>query len=189
MSSYFAPSPTFRRVMVFIDGGYLRKAIMEMFSHDRIDFTSLARQLLPAGAIRGGSIQGDLVRAYYYDAIVDAVEEREKFIEQENYFEQIRRHNFYEVKLGRLIKTKDGYRQKGVDVLLAIDMISKAYLDHYDIASLLGGDDLVDVVKAVKDTGRRVFGAFFAGCSKRLIESFDFRKEITKSLADSIIAK
>ena len=73
---------------------------------------------------------------------------------------------------------KDGsgsYKQKGVDILMAIDMLTKAYESHYDVAVLLAGDDdLVDLVKAVKDAGKRVYGAFFkASCSKRLRDSFD----------------
>jgi uncharacterized LabA/DUF88 family protein len=70
------------------------------------------------------------VRAFYYDAIIDLAEDREGHQKQNQYFENIRKCDFYKVKLARLIKTGEGsYRQKGVDVLLAIDMITKAYQD------------------------------------------------------------
>ena len=54
-------------------------------------------------------------------------------------------------------------------------MISKAYQDHYDIALLIAGDeDHLPVVEAVKNTGKRVYGAFFEGTvSQNLKESFD----------------
>lgn len=86
-----------------------------------------------------------------YDAIVDHKDP--KYDEQNRYFERIQENNDYEVKLGRLIKTKDDrYRQKGVDILLAVDMITKAFLNHYDIALFLGGDDdYVDLVKSITE--------------------------------------
>ena len=43
-------------------------------------------------------------------------------------------------------------------------MLSKAYENHYDIAILLSGDDdFLDIVTAVKDAGKRVFGTFIEG--------------------------
>ena len=98
------------------------------------------------------------------------------------------------MKLGRLIKTgKDNkYRQKGVDVLLAIDMISKAHLNHYDIALLLAGDDdYLDVVHSIKNlTGKRIYGAYFErNASQRLIDSFDRRIPITDDIVRQFLQK
>jgi len=54
-------------------------------------------------------------------------------------------------------------------------MVTKAYQDHYDIAVLLAGDDdFVDIVKAIKEAGKRVCGAFFEdSASPRLVTEFD----------------
>jgi uncharacterized LabA/DUF88 family protein len=105
---------------------------------------------------------------------------------QDEYFKRIRMNNNYEVKLGRLIKTKgNNFRQKGVDVLLAIDMITKAFLNQYEIALLLGGDDdYVDLIKSIKDlTGKRVYGAYFErSASERLVESLDRRLILSDSV-------
>lgn len=185
-----APTPAFRRVMIFIDGGYLRKGLKGMFGHGNIDFTKLANFLV--GLVFRGHIQGELVRVFYYDACVDKAENSSEYEKQEQYFNEIRKCDFHEVKLGRLIKTSEGsYRQKGVDVLLAIDMITKAYQGQYDIAILLGGDDdLVDVVKAVKDTGKQIYGVYFTeSASKRLIDSFDVRRPLTVQNLDSCVLK
>jgi len=166
-------TPAYRPSMIFIDGGYLREEVKRVFGHDTIDFASLSRLL--NSSIRRGHIHPELIRVYYYDAIVEHKDL--KYDEQNRYFERIQETNDYEVKLGRVIKTKDGrYRQKGVDVLLAVDMITKAFLNHYEIAVLLGGDeDYVDLVKSIKDlTGKRIVGAYFHGhVSKRLVDSFD----------------
>ena len=166
-------TPAYRPLMIFIDGGYLREGVKRVFGDDNIDFALLP--WLRNSSIRRGHIHPELIRVYYYDAIVDHKDP--KYDEQNRYFERIQENNDYDVKLGRLIKTKDGrYRQKGVDVLLAVDMITKAFLNHYEIAVLLGGDDdYVDLVKSIKDfTGKRIVGAYFQeNVSKRLADSFD----------------
>lgn len=180
-------TPAYRPSMIFIDGGYLREGVKRVFGDDNIDFALLP--LLLDWSTRGGHIRSELIRVYYYDAIVDHKDP--KYDEQNRYFERIQENNDYEVKLGRLIKTKDGrYRQKGVDVLLAVDMITKAFLNHYDIALFLGGDDdYVDLVKSIKDfTGKRIVGAYFQeNVSKRLAESFDGCLNLSKDFLGQCI--
>lgn len=185
------PAISYRSFMAFIDGGYLRSEIKEKFGHDNIKFNILPS--IFAEKVRWGTTNMELIRVYYYDAIVDFKENAEKHNEQESYFNNIQRIDNYEVKLGRLIKTNkesEKYRQKGVDVLLAIDMISKAYLDHYDIALLLaGGDDYLDMIHSIKDfTGKRIYGAYFErNASPRLIKSFDKRIPITDEIINQIV--
>lgn len=129
-------------------------------------------------------MQPDLIRVFYHDAIVEP--KGADYEKQREYFDAIRESPRYEVKLGRLIRTGGGdFRQKGVDILLAVDMLSKAYLNHYDIALILAGDDdYVDLIRAVKDgSGKRVYGAFFPNnASKGLVESFDERIELTENI-------
>ena len=70
--------------------------------------------------------------------------------------------------------------------------ITKAFLNHYEIALLLGGDDdYVDLIRSIKDlTGKRVYGAYFEkSASERLAESFDRRlilsRDVLKDHIDS----
>ena len=52
------------------------------------------------------------------------------------------------------------YTEKRVDVSIAVDMVSKAHADEYDVAYLLSADgDFVPAVRAVKNLGKRVFAA------------------------------
>ena len=47
--------------------------------------------------------------------------------------------------------------QKGVDVQLAVDLVSHAYQDNYDVAVLCSGDmDLIESLKIVKNLGKKV---------------------------------
>ncbi len=185
------PSPTYKPMMIFIDGQYLRQRIKELFGNDKIKFDQLSGFLRSIGNF--GLVQGDLIRLYYYDAIVEKEDNPKRYEEQSSYFEKIKKCNQYQVRLGRLKKTDedDKYRQKGVDVLLAIDMISKAYENHYEIAVFVGGDnDFLDVIQAVKHAGKRVVGVYFEkNTSKELVESFDVKRCITHQEADNIIEK
>jgi uncharacterized LabA/DUF88 family protein len=107
---------------------------------------------------------GDLIRTYFYDAIVEPI--HEKHAEQNEYHARIKSHGI-QVVLSRLKPSgnhgEGKLKQKGVDVRLAVDMITKAYQNHYDYAILLAeDDDFLDVVRAVKDnTGKRVLGIYF----------------------------
>lgn len=174
-----------RKVMIFIDGAYLRKGFYEIFGHDKINFAKLKDFLIRIRISR--RLEGELVRVYYYDAIVEPSDE--KYEEQWKYFDEIRKTPFYQLRLGRLVKTEEGtYRQKGVDILMSVDMLTKAYQNHYDIAVLVGGDDdLVDLVNTVKDlAGKRVYGFYFPkSISKRLLGSLDERIPLEKSKLES----
>lgn len=163
-----------RRVMVFIDGDYLRKGLVEMFGDDTFNYSKFAQSLNVATAY--GKLYPELVRAYYYDAIAED-KNSEIYMKQEEYLRKIKDFDYFQVRLGSLkVDGNSSPRMKGVDTLIAIDMVSKAYEHHYDAAVLVSGDeDLLEVVNAVKDTGNKVFGAYIEGgdITQELIDSFD----------------
>ena len=94
--------------------------------------------------------------------------------EKDNYFKNIRKQErnfegqkkllkeindnpFMEVRETPLKQKEGEIYQKGVDVLLATDLIHLAHTDAYDIAVVLSGDtDLREAVKLVKGLGKTV---------------------------------
>src|SRR3972149_6776389 len=177
----------FSRVMAFVDGGYLREQCSKKFNEE-INFQELKGHIIGQfNSNTNGNYKGDLIRIYYYDAIVD--HENPKFKEQTDYFNRIIAINGYEVRLGDLVPTgKDGkgsLKQKGVDVLLAVDMLSKAYSEQYDFAIIIAGDsDFFEVVNAVKDSGKRVFGMYFRNhIAENLYDVLDARIEMDNLIA------
>ena len=171
-----------RRVMVFIDGGYLRKGLSEIFGFDKLNYEYFVNALRSHTSY--ATLFPELIRTYYYDAIPDHKEEPEKYEEQEVYLKNIKNVDYIEVKTGRLKRDgKGSFKQKGVDSLIAIDMVSKGYEDHYDVAVLVAGDeDFLDVVRAVKNTGKRVYGAYFPKhISQELLDNFDKRIILTNA--------
>ena len=189
------------RVMVFIDGYYLEKAIDDKKWSDR-GSVGLKYDKIPnflVNQTRRGSTTPQLERTYYYNALpnfkdLDNIKDQQdrdnvkqkmeqKIKENEPRFDAIRLLDMYDVRLGRLAYFENGiHRQKGVDSLIAIDMLSKAFKKDYDEAVLLAGDsDFTEVVKAVKDAGVKVAGAFFKeNTSKELIQSFDKQIDLDK---------
>jgi len=180
--------------MIFIDGGYLRNGLKVLFRDEnvdkKIDYGKLREYLVRVVASQG--TRPELIRAYYYDGIVDPRGDPDGYEEQDAYFDRIRSKKQYEIRLGRLIKTEKGSRQKGVDILIAVDMLSKGYLRHYDIAAFLGGDDdFVDLITAVKNSaGRRVYGFYFShNISPRLANCFDVESKLTRQKLLQIIKR
>lgn len=195
MHSHFIPSVmstiTYSgrmRVMVFVDGGYLETKLKTAWGKDiTVNYPAFRANIM--GYVQKGDsgVSGYLLRIYYYDAIEEGV----KRPEQEAKHDLINNSDFFELRLGRIKRDADGRpRQKGVDALIAIDMVTKAYQNHYDIAVLLAGDDdFLDVVKAVKNAGKQVFGFYFekpTSPSKELKNSFDMKHAIDDNFATQI---
>lgn len=165
-----------KRIMVFIDGGYVVKNLHDGFNGKTLAEINLAKlaQYLKFGAAH--PMVPDFIRAYYYDALpedLSLLSAHRKLI-----LDNIRGENYFQMRRGKLAKFKskqEPERQKRVDTLIAIDMLSKAYENHYDVAVLISGDDdFFDLVEAVKDAGKRVFGVYFNGhISEDLKCSFD----------------
>jgi uncharacterized LabA/DUF88 family protein len=169
-----------RRSMVFIDGQYVRRGLIDGFGDNALNYEMLVDELRRATSY--GALYPQLIRAYYYDAVPD-LNEPERLRNQKAYLERIKSIDYFELRLGRAKKSgRERLKQKGVDTLIAIDMLSKAYENHYDVAVLVSGDeDFLDLVKAVKNTGKQVFGAFFErSISSDLKDSFDKKFDLEK---------
>lgn len=89
-------------------------------------------------------------------AILDKANRR--MVAQKRDMEIMKSFYFFENRLKPLqYSYSQGVFQKGVDVQLAVDLVSNAYLNNYDIAVLFSGDiDLYESVKLVKTLGKQV---------------------------------
>jgi len=185
--------------MVFIDAGYLRNYAKKQYGSDEINYGKLGT-FLANSAVSGERFHAHLVRIFYYDGMPDikdansveedSREEVKKKIEQkkaelEDYIKKIQDTDKLDIKYGHLvISKKEGTRQKGVDTLIAIDMITKAFQGQYHYAVLLAGDaDFIPIVDAVKHVGPIVVGAFFSDTenSDKLTHVVDKRIIMNKS--------
>lgn len=136
------------RVAVFIDGNNLYHALRSDIGRTHLDFAQFVTKII------GGR---RLVRAYYYNASARREDDEQRWREQQSFFNYLRELPYFEVQLGRLAGTPGSLREKGVDIMMAVDMLTMAQRDNYDTAILVSGDgDLAYIVKAVKDYGKHV---------------------------------
>ncbi len=158
------------RVMVFIDGSNLYHNLRGGYDRTDIDFAKFCESLC------GGS--RELLRGYYYNALLDQSREPESYRKQQRFLDRLRRVPNLEVRLGALV-----YRtptsppvEKGIDVRIATDMLVHGARGNYDTAILVSGDtDFADAVQAVKDFGRKAEIALFGpgNSSRRLRDVAD----------------
>jgi uncharacterized LabA/DUF88 family protein len=143
---------------LFIDGGYLRKrhaeAMQRVFgAMGELDFEIIQRWFQNRYALR---------RIFYYDCLHDiketAAETDQQLAlrvqKQQQLFATIRSLRGVHVRLGRLVGNPGNVRQKGVDVLLSVEMLDNAFRKNMEAALLLAGDaDFVPLVEAVTRLG------------------------------------
>lgn len=141
-----------KRVMIFIDGSNFYHGLKNVVERVKIDFEKLAQKLCG---------ERELIRTYYYNAPVNREESEERYKAQQKFFSALDDVPYLTTKLGRLEKRGNTWVEKGVDVSLAVDMLSMAARDLYDVAILISGDgDFASVINAVKDLGKHVEVAY-----------------------------
>ena len=170
------------RVMVFIDGGNFYHGMKELTRRTKVspittifNYHKLARILTK---------DRRLIRLYYYTGILNEKTEPEKYLKQKGFLDQIRRTPFCTLRLGHILKRGDSYVEKGVDVLLTVDLIRLARLNNYDTAILVSGDgDFIEAAKDVQDMGRNIEIAYFPfDLSMDLRNTCDRYTELTPTL-------
>ncbi|MDP2917104.1 MAG: NYN domain-containing protein [Dehalococcoidia bacterium] len=156
------------RVAIFIDGSNLYHALKNNFKRQDLNFTEFANKL--CGGRR-------LFRIYYYNVGQDPAQYPEGYREQQEFIEVLRKTPYLEVRLGGMKKAQGIPVEKGVDIMLATDLLYFAYGGFYDVAVLVSGDaDFAYAMQAVKNMGKHVEVAYFeSGVSKDLLDVADNR--------------
>lgn len=128
----------------------------------------------------------------------DKKEEFKKYIEetkqkrekQRELFNTLNKYYFFEVRKKPLQFSRFSKRifQKGIDVQIAVDLVSNAYIDNYDIAVLFSGDiDLLESLKTIKSLGKNVIIlSHKRNIAKEMIKQADFYIDIRK-LHDDVL--
>jgi uncharacterized LabA/DUF88 family protein len=149
------------RVCVFIDGSNLYFALKRNNKMTRVDYYQLSLAL--AGDSR------KLMRTYYYNATFDTNHFSDKAKSQQSFFDSLDRTPYLELRLGRIIQNREGHRmEKGVDVLMAGDMVYYAARNFYDTAIVVTEDqDFSPAMNLVKELGKQVELAVFPDAQSR----------------------
>ena len=144
------------KVMIFIDGSNVYHSLKSYFKRTDVDIGKFCSKLVD---------RRRLVRIYYYNARVGRTEEPERYKDQQKFFASVQAIPYAELRLGRLVYNNwpgSPPYEKGVDILLATDMITHSFKNNYNVAILVAGDnDYVGALQAVKDNGKNVEVALF----------------------------
>lgn len=141
-----------QRVICFLDGSNLYSHLVQTFGCGKVNFPSLCNTL--AGVDR------KLTEWRFYAAPVQqgsSQKERQLYSGQQKFFHFVRRHRKGVLRLGRFQRDASGrLHEKGVDFLLAVDLVRLAAEDRYDVAVVLSGDaDLVPAIETVQQLYRK----------------------------------
>lgn len=162
---------------VFIDGGYVREAV---------DCAMQKIFGVPGDLAPEKIAPSDAFRSYFYDCIDDLKRPAETDAEfsarveaQEATFARMRSRLGLHVRLGTLRGKRR--RQKEVDILLAVDMLTHGFNRNMTHAILVAGDlDFRPVVEALVRNGVFVYVWYEKNsCAKELHWASDFGSEIT----------
>lgn len=141
------------RVAIFIDGSNLYHALRSNFKRQNLNFAKFADKL--CGERR-------LFRVYYYNILRDQSQYPEGYRDQQDFLEALHRMPYLEVRLGVTKMAQGMPVEKGVDIMLATDLLHFAWANLYDVAILVSGDgDFAYALQTVKNMGKHVEVAYF----------------------------
>ena len=170
------------RCSVMIDGGYLDKVLHNDFSGVRVDIGKLADELC------GGM---ERLRTYYYHCLPfqstpPTQDERERFAAMDKFIYNLKKLPRFQFRQGKLQKIGNEYKQKRVDILMAVDLVRMASNRQIEKAMIVTGDsDLVPAIEAARDEGVVVVLYYSANARHdELLQACDERYEITRNLIE-----
>ncbi len=156
MSSKSTTEPSSRadeRVFIFIDGSNLYHVLGEICGRRDLQFDKFAQKLANGR---------DLRRVYYYNIRQESDRRPELGKDQEKFLASLYDTPYMEVRLGVWRQHGEEMVEKGVDVMLATDLVVKALRDQYETAIVVSGDgDFFPAYQAAKDAGKHVEVAAF----------------------------
>ena len=137
--------------MIYIDGSNFYFSIKNKFN-TKINIKKFCQKLVG---------NKELIKINYYIAPLNQKTHPKQYLEQQKFFDELRKIDKLNIILGRLEKRKrDGkifYVEKASDVNLALDLVLDAEKGIYNEAYLISNDgDFSGAVKAVKNFEKKI---------------------------------
>lgn len=173
------------KAAVFIDAGYLDKVLEHDFSRARIDYKNLAREITE---------NYELFRVYYYHCMPyrqsrPTHDEEKRYAFKQRFIEALKKIPRWEIRQGELKRRGEGFEQKGIDVMLSVDLVRLSATGQINCAIIVAGDsDFSYAVQTAKDAGV-IVKMFYSqrSYSRDLWYKCDERHRITSEIIEKII--
>lgn len=162
------------RVGIFIDGSNLYHALRSNCGRADLNFPEFIARLCR---------ERQLFRAYYYNILQEPNQNPDGYREQQEFLDILRRTPYLEVRLG-YTKLRQGVTiEKGIDVMLATDLLRYGWSGLYETAILVSGDgDFAYAIQSAKDMGKHIEVAYFENSvSKDLLELADYSQLLNRA--------
>ena len=170
-----------KRVAIFIDGSNLYHSLEENCNRFDLDFAAFTNKLIKDRV---------LFRTYYYNVLRDPDRNAQAYQDQQKFLRSLYTTPYLDVRLGTAKMRGDVAVEKGIDIMLATDLLRFAWDNLYDVAILVSGDgDFCYAVQATKDLGKHVeVAAFQSNLSWDLAQVADERLFFTPEYFDDLWA-
>ncbi len=167
------------RVAIFIDGSNLYHALKDNYGRVDLNFTEFIIKLCESR---------ELFRTYYYNVLRDPSQRSEGATDQQQFLDTLRKTPYLEVRLGTTKLLQGIPVEKGIDIMLATDLLHFGWNDLYDVAILVSGDgDFAYALQAAKNMGKHVEVAYFeSNISKDLLDVADRRHLLDRDFFKTI---
>ena len=166
------------RIFIIIDGNNFYHRLKELGLKDLLSFNygKFAQFLVGNRNL--------VLSKYYIGAIREEsnnLKSRELMASQQKLLGKLQKEN-WEIGFGHMLKNDAIYHEKGVDVLMAVDLLTGAYEDLYDTAILVSSDtDLIPAIEKVRKMKKKVeYIGFSHKPSYALITNSDVRRLLIK---------
>lgn len=185
------------RLAIFIDGEYFKRLKDQLLGEEeRIDYGKLAHNILEH-VDDNTKLPVELLKVHYYDCLPyqdnpPTVEQREKMSSKRKFLDALERKPRFTVRLGKLRKrrgrTKNAprFEQKGVDLLLGLDLVLLSLKQRITHAAIITGDsDLVPAVEIASREGIIVWLLYHPNSAANdLLSAADERIPLSQSFLD-----
>jgi len=150
------------RILAVIDGTNLKGCLNRYELTTRVNYRRLVSEVAKQIPKSFAPDRWVVERVVYVTAPPIQSHDRERYERWRDFEAMIRRTDKLELKLGRMEGPRDRVYEKGVDILVAIELLVGAFRGTYEIAILVAGDgDYADVARVVRAEGKPFFNAFF----------------------------
>ena len=143
-------------IAILIDNGYFKQVINQILNieHKKIDYNKLTKKI-------ASTLKKEIYRIYFYDCPPKVKEDdksKEMYKNFDKFLKALEHIEKFEIRLGKLVERDNEYVQKGVDVLITIDLLRIGLkIRNLDVAIITGDADFVPAIKVIKDEGIKVY--------------------------------